>query len=183
MYHIKDDKRMVQSAEILLASLCRYCKSNAFNDLTIAELSRSSGLGRSTIYRLFDNIYDIVEYGCDRFAETLVKNYKDRKDSTGFTRNSFLLFSLEQWMSASDLVELLIACKRPDIMHNSMKKFSEGVPAVRDMENVSETEKRYIEATIGATFASIIVTWIRNGKKETPEEVYHIFMKMMMPGY
>ena len=75
MYHIKNDKRCLRSAALIADALERLLDQKIFADISVSDLQRESGVGRSTFYRLFDNIDDVVTYLVD-------EKFKDGLDSS-----------------------------------------------------------------------------------------------------
>ena len=62
MYHIKNDKRCLKSAERIGDALRSMLDEKPLSDITVTDIQRLSETGRSTFYRLFDNIDDVLLY-------------------------------------------------------------------------------------------------------------------------
>ena len=75
MYHVKNDKRCIRSAESIMNALEQLMAKKAFLDITITDIQKTAGIGRSTFYRLFDTIDDVVTYMVDREFEEIVRGY------------------------------------------------------------------------------------------------------------
>ena len=65
MYHIKEDKRAQASVELICDGLKRCLKEKSFESVTISDIQRVSGVSRSTFYRNFDRIEDVLALMCD----------------------------------------------------------------------------------------------------------------------
>lgn len=76
MYHIKEDKRAKASVELICDGLKRCLKEKSFESVTISDIQRVSGVSRSTFYRNFDRIEDVLALMCDRvFVEAFLSDY------------------------------------------------------------------------------------------------------------
>lgn len=65
MYHISKDKRTIESARLIYEGLLECLKTKAFDQITVSDLQKESGVARSTFYRAFDNISDVLYWKCD----------------------------------------------------------------------------------------------------------------------
>lgn len=72
MYHISKDKRSIQSANFIYHGLLQCLAHKSFDQITITDVQKASGVARTTIYRCFDNLSDILYWRCDLcFREAL----------------------------------------------------------------------------------------------------------------
>ena len=65
MHHIKNDKRTLQSADLLYQGLLACLKEKPLAEVTVTDLQRASGVARSTFYRSFDDVSDVLAWQCD----------------------------------------------------------------------------------------------------------------------
>ncbi len=78
MYHIKEDKRAKASVELICDGLKRCLKEKSFESVTISDIQRVSGVSRSTFYRNFDRMEDVLALMCDRvFEEAFASDYSN----------------------------------------------------------------------------------------------------------
>ncbi len=54
MYHISNDKRIKQSSELIWNGLLKCLESKPFENITITDLQKTSGVAKTTFYRSFD---------------------------------------------------------------------------------------------------------------------------------
>ena len=66
MYHIKHDKRAQAATELICAGLLACMKEKPFARITITDVQRASSVSRSTFYRNFDCLEDVLVLLCDR---------------------------------------------------------------------------------------------------------------------
>lgn len=114
MYHIARDKRAERSAELLYKGLMDCMKKKSFSEITITDLQTASGVARTTFYRAFDNISDILYWKCDICFKTVLESAAPAM----FTDEPALaLHYFRYWIKHSDILELLIKINRQDIIY------------------------------------------------------------------
>ena len=75
MYHIKNDKRARASTELICAGLLACMKEKPFARITITDVQRASTVSRSTFYRNFDCLEDVLALLCDRGFQAVFSEY------------------------------------------------------------------------------------------------------------
>ena len=105
-----------------LLSLCCACLLKSFSAVTFTDLQKASGVGRSTIYRLFDTTADILAYGCDSFAEKVNDRYKDLTKNEEPSKRDVALFVFESLSSEHELLNAIMESRREDLLARSMQK-------------------------------------------------------------
>ena len=78
MFHIKPDKRSQTSANLIVEGLFECMRTKNFSEITITDLQKVSTVSRTTFYRLFDKISDVLEFQCENiFEKTVLNMYKN----------------------------------------------------------------------------------------------------------
>lgn len=68
------DARARRSAELLYNGLMECLGHAKMTDITVTAVAHSSGCGRSTLYRLFDNPSDIAQWKCGQIMLLFVSS-------------------------------------------------------------------------------------------------------------
>ncbi|MEO0595830.1 MAG: hypothetical protein AAF126_06955, partial [Chloroflexota bacterium] len=121
MYHIKDDQRSIRSAEMLYEGLEKLLQTTSFDAIKVKDLVESSHVGRTTFYRNFDVIEDILQFRCDQVATELLgylhayhQRHPHESDMT------LLKPVLRYFYLHSELIELLIKAKRMHLFEQAL---------------------------------------------------------------
>ena len=69
MYHVGSTKRSRDSAELIYYGIVICSQHQPLDSITIAEIQRTTGVARTTFYRSFDNISDVLEWKCDQYYQ------------------------------------------------------------------------------------------------------------------
>ena len=177
MYHISKDKRAIQSSELIYNGLLECIKKKPFDQITVSDLQKASGVARTTFYRAFDNISDVLYWKCDTCFYEVLGNYHPKlfECEIDLARHYF-----QYWMNHSDILELLIQINRQDIIYACHVKNAEilqerfgSIPGLR-----IEHGNYFIAIRTGFTI-SVLTAWLRGGRKETPEELIEIIEEQL----
>lgn len=103
MYRIEKDKRKTQSAQLICKGLEELMRTSNYNDITVTQIINSSGIGRATFYRLFDDKSDVVLYRMETVFTELLGRLGPETDSNVVVESLFDL-----WLSQKGLFLSLI---------------------------------------------------------------------------
>lgn len=169
MYHISHDKRAVQSADLIYHGLLQCLAHKPFDQVTVTDVQKASGVARTTIYRCFDNLSDILYWRCDLcFREAL-----HCVAPTGAPEEwALMLGYFTYWTEHSEILKLLIDINRQDILYTchmqNAKTLEQNYGPLPGMDDV---RGRYFMAIRTGVTISVLKVWLDTGRKEAPEEL------------
>ena len=177
MYHISDDKRAARSSELIYGGLLECLKKKPFDQITISDLQKSSGVARSTFYRAFDNISDILYWKCDACFYEVLGSYQpnQQQGELDLIRHYF-----EYWMDHSDILDLLLQINRQDIIYACHMKNAQILQQRYGQlpENTTAHGDYFIAIRTGFTI-SILTVWLQGGRKESAGELVKIIEEQL----
>lgn len=176
MYHIKADKRSQTSARLICEGLVECMQKKEFTQITITDVQRASSVGRSTFYRLFDNMSDVLQYICDKHIE---KTLNDLEKSSDITVDEFMIKCIKLLMENGAIITALTSSDRSDLLYKAIKSKTIEIRDILSQrynidptEQMSEIQISYFLGMIISAMAGILAVWNRNGRVESAEEVY-----------
>lgn len=173
MYHIKNDQRSIRSSEMLYTGLAKLMKEKEFIDITVTDLVEAANVGRTTFYRNFDEIEDILHLRNDQVFEGLRKyvgEYRERNRSGA--RSELLKPILRYFYLNSEIIELLTKAYRIDIFQDSFSKLLEPFkPLLRSIHDVEEVYIDYLIAINTGVITNILTYWIQSEKAQAPDDL------------
>ncbi|MGN0035027.1 MAG: hypothetical protein ACI364_04810, partial [Coriobacteriales bacterium] len=177
MYHVKNDARSLKSAEMFYQGLLVCLETTPLDKVSVIDVQRASGAGRSTFYRNFDAVVDILQWKCDaRFSEAIDRYAASVEQGR---HENLLLFMLRYWMKRSDVIEALLAAGRVDVVYRSFLDSRSVVKTHLQNRGAAAPDERldrYFTAVSAGLFISIMDAWIAGGKKENPEQVARVVL-------
>lgn len=172
MYHISRDKRSAQSAELIYRGLEQCLEKKSFDQITVTDVQKASGVARTTIYRCFDNLSDILYWRCDLvFREAL-----HCVEPTGIPNELELMEGyFAYWTAHSDILKLLMDIKRQDIIYACHMKNAKALEqSYGTLPGMDETKARYFLSIRTGVTISVLKAWLEGGRKETARELVEI---------
>ncbi len=173
MYHIKNDQRSIRSCEMLYEGLAELMREQPFNSIKVKDLVEVAKVGRTTFYRNFDEIEDILRLRSDQIFEGLIAYFGAYIQINGHESPTALLKPLLRYFYLnSEIIELLMIANRLDIAQASFRRVLEPFTSLR--EKIYGAEAEYVDyvLTIRIGMAvNILVHWIETGKKQAPDEL------------
>lgn len=172
MYHISKDKRAMQSSELIYNGLLECIRKKPFDQITISDLQKASGIARSTFYRAFDNIADVLYWKCDTCFREVLCSFEPSKFPSEL---ELAQHYFSYWMEHSDILALLIEINRQDIIYACHMKNAKALEqSFGTLPGIDETNARYFMAIRTGVTISVLKAWLDGGRKETTDELLEI---------
>lgn len=178
MYHIKDDKRSRASAELIYQGLAQILRWKPFDFVTVTDVLRISGVGRATFYRNFDNLIDVLQMKCDQCFQEVLTRYLE-EHTTAQEPQAFLIHFFRYWIEHRELLELLVAMNRQDIIYASHFKYSTPITA-RFLPEVDTKSEEYVYFMTMRTSITVgvLTAWVKTGRSKTPEQLVELLIRL-----
>lgn len=172
MYHIRNDKRAAQSAELIYRGLMQCMEKKPFAQITISDIQRASTVACSTFYRASDDPVDVLYWRCDLcFREALCTFVPNGS----FCEADLIRHYLSYWMAHSDILTLLTHINRQDIIYTCHMKNARLLEAsFGALPGLDARNARYFISLRTGMTLGFLKAWLEGGQKETEEELMQI---------
>lgn len=181
MYHIKNDQRAIRSSRMLYEALAQLMRQQPYDSITVTQLVAAAKLGRTTFYRNFDEIEDILHMRCDQVVDELIAYViAYRQENRSLEPGTLIKPMLRYFYLHSEIIDLLLQAKRIDILQDSFRERAKGMRA--RMVQLIQLPEEYAEyrAEIRISLIIAIVThWVKTGKRQAPDELADNLKAMM----
>lgn len=173
MYHIKDDKRAIQSSQWIYDALVQLMNIRDFDDITVADLTEQAKVGRTTFYRAFDSIEDVLMMKCDEkfrdFSLYLVEYFQSRNQNI---EPPFIVPFLRFWYVNPTILKLINKANKSEIIKKSfLTMISQLKNSIDFTQFIPEENRSYFVEIRFAMFSTILNEWIRNDMNVPPDEL------------
>lgn len=179
MYHIKKDKRSVHSAKVLYQALVQELKLNQLDQISVSTLVKKAMVGRSTFYRNFDEPADILQWKCDSLFQHVMDKFKHKLDQGSSGRFDFIREVFEYGRQHYEVLEVLIANSRIDIIENSTRSITDYLKRNDDTKVVSSPYYQYSINIRLSILVGLMITWIHRGKEESIDDLIQILIRTL----
>lgn len=167
MYHIKDDKRAHQSAALLCAGLAGSLEEKPYKEISITEVCASCGVARTTFYRLFDTLDDVLLYQFDALFEKALRK-RGAKEPDGISYAKLLLDTV---MQDKALTAAIVSSGRNDLFDFAARAKENAI--LRELRlDIGEGDRLYCTPMLNAMAAAVLRTWAVGGCRESADELY-----------
>ena len=170
MYHIKPDKRSQASALEIVRGLEICLKNKPLKEITVTDLHRITGISRATFYRLFDTPEDVLHYQFAQMAEESLVNHSDNWQENP---DKLMEGTIAQGMQNNEFLKAVVANGRFDLLYlyteQNFRVLDEKAAILpKGMEPI---EREYVLSQLSMAMVAILITWSKNGRKESPGEI------------
>lgn len=185
MYHIKNDKRSIQSSQWIYNALAQLIIEKNYEDIKVTEIVEKAKIGRTTFYRNFDAIDDVLRMKCDETFDNLYKYIVDYYNDNGVSgKTLFIKPLLRFWYFNSEIMELLLKANKLDIINDSaIKIFDAFDPDIWPRSSAINNHPDYFISLQSGIFISILSQWIKNGKDIPPDDLADLIVKQIIESF
>lgn len=178
MYHIKNDKRSIQSSKWIYSALEALMQEKEYSEITVTDIVNKANLGRTTFYRNFDTIDDILKMKLDEKFEGLTQYLRDNyKPMISGNNTVFLKPLLKYWYVNSHIIELLIQANKTELIYSSLKTLINNYKSfIIKPNNNSFANINFIIELKATIMVNILQEWIKTNMSITPDELSDIII-------
>lgn len=176
------DRRILNSKRKLKETLLLLLKKNKLKDVTVLELCKKANINRTTFYKYYTDVDDLV----NKIEKELIENLK--KEIKDINRNYLLTYTTKIISTIKKEQEIYI----PLLCENGDYTFLKRILKLVYKESITEWQKLLKKATtedleniynfiVDGTIG-IINSWIKNNCQEEQEKISIFINKICMSG-
>lgn len=176
------DRRILNSKRKLKETLLLLLKKKKLKEITVLELCKNAHINRTTFYKYYKDVDDLV----NKIEITLIENLKKEIDS--IKRNYLLSYTTK----IIEIIKKEQVLYVPLLSENGDHTFLEKILKLVYKESIAEWQKLLKKATtedleniynfiVDGTIG-IINAWIKNNCQEEPEKISIFINKICMSG-
>lgn len=176
MFQKKKDKRALQSSQWIYDALKELMNEKSYETITVIDIVNKANIGRTTFYRNFKSIDDVLREKCTQTFEDF-RNYCFQYYKNNFNEDkTFLKPFLRYWYDNSEIIELLIKANRENIIKEYLSKeiyYFLNIASITENTIISNHLNYFVEMRVSNSL-SILTEWIKNNKNIPPDELAEI---------
>ena len=153
MYELAKHKKSLESQKKIYKGLREILKTKPLNEVTVTDIKNQCHISRSTFYRNFNNVIDVLD--------VMLEFFYNRYLESRIGRENQLLYFFEYWQYHKDLINI-ISSQNQNLIKNCMKRHEKDIK-----------ENPYLFDVKYSILTSILCEW-SNSKKGTPLELMKI---------
>lgn len=178
MRKIKENQNNSQVKNYIFTALILLMEQNDYQSITVTDIAKKAGVSRMTYYRTYSSKEDILIQYFNDTASKLLAEIKSCPDITLYQLAvSFFTFfqehgSIVPLLKKANLLETLF-----DNFIHSLQHFYIEIIGRTKIDSLSNYHLHYSAGGISL----VLLLWIENGYKETPEEMALLITSFMTP--
>lgn len=172
----KPNAGKVRSMQRISEALFSLMREKSFSQISVTELCDAAGLVRKTFYRNFQTKTAIVEYRLDEIFDD-IRNRFDADTSA----KVMLLYAFERAACDPDFVRIFTDPDLKPVVVDKIRDFVESSfgETLRSTVSFSPPLADFYTTFIADGIISLIRTWERGGKKQSPEVMAELARRLM----
>lgn len=189
----RSESKFNHTAEKMEKALLTLLTKKSFSSITIAEICKEAGVNRSTFYSHYDNTSDLLRDSKETFIHHFLEMVKEsspkaKEASSDYGRivsRGFLIPFLDQIRKNRVFFNVYVENFHTFNGEEDDKEFMGRIvlPALKSHGITDEVKARYIARYLLNGIYAIIMEWVGDGCKETPELIADIIMACGKPGF
>lgn len=148
--------------DCITTALIKQMKTQSFDKISITELVEIAGVSRVSFYRNFKSKQDVLEKHLIKLIQEWGKEFEEKNDITYFSESL-----LRHYYKYKEFYLLLNRQGLSSLIYENIRLASK----VDESQNNVE---RYAKSSVAGAVFGWIDEWLRQGMKETPEEILAI---------
>lgn len=150
MVELKKNKKAFESQTRIYKSLRRLLLTKPLAEIKVQDISEECGISRSSFYRNFKNVVEVLEVMLDYFYNRYLEERENKSDQ--------LLFFFQYWANHRDLINI-VSNQNESILKDCLKRY--------DKNSYDDPFTLDLKASL---LASLLTMWSYN-KKYTPDDM------------
>ncbi len=149
-------------------------KEKPVNKITISEVCEKTGIRRQTFYYHFADLPELIEWTCYVEVESVLKQNRDYSSwEAGFLdifklakKEKSFIMNIYHGVSVSLLEDYMRRLTFPLLKH-VVDEVAENLK----IDDVTQTDKEFIERFYTSAFVDIVISWVDKDMKDDPKEI------------
>lgn len=180
------DRRQRKSREAIFSAFNQLLTQKKYTDITVQEIIDNADVGRSTFYSHFDTKDALLEEMCTELFDHVVSDHDQAEETHDFSGEendtesiiTHILYHLKDnqkniiGILSGESGEMFLRFFKQYLIHVFEDELHEEIKQ-------SDVPDDYLYHIISCVFVDTLHWWIKNGMKQTPEEVERYFRHVM----
>lgn len=146
-----------------------------YDDITVKDICKTSGVSRMSFYRYYNKKDDIfIDYCDERFAE-FYENFKKLEKRTA---QKFILGMFDYFEKNARQLTILKKAKKETLLMQQFDSYSRYCIASWKPIRETDSYSSVVPSFLSGGFFNVLMAWVNEGMKEPKEEVAEKLFKL-----
>ena len=184
------DRRQIKTRQAIFSAFTKLLETKRYEKITVQEILDKANIGRSTFYAHFETKDELLKAVCRELFGHIIDSTMDKTHTHGLYTNGdappsvfcHLLQHLEE--NDNNILELL-SCESSEIF---LRYFKDSLNELVQTQFVSHSRRQnqdlpqdFLVNHISGSFVEMVLWWLKDQKRHTPEELDRYFRAVVLP--
>lgn len=183
------DRRQQKTRDAIFNAFSRLLSQKSFSKITVQEIIDAANVGRTTFYAHFETKDDLLREMCTEIFEHVFSDTLHAENTHDFSLSvekpdaliTHILYHLRD--NKKNILGVL-SCESGELFLRFFRQYLNKTLVCRMVEGGkpnSDIPKEFLIDHISGSFVGMVQWWIKNGLKQSPEEMTKYFLFVTMP--
>ena len=162
--------RRTETKEKIHAAFCTLLETKAIEKITIKEICTQANINRTTFYNRYGSQYDVLQEIIDEYIKKTA-TYALNNYHNGSNFLEWLTDILSYIKTNRQLTNIILESKNTSLLNYVKINLPDFTSVMISSDNIFSSDNIYISTFIEYGTLGIILEWIKDGYKISPEKV------------
>ena len=184
------DRRQQKTREAIFHAFSTLLEKKSYNHITVQEILDTANIGRSTFYAHFETKDELLNAVCKELFGHIIDSAMDKTHIHGLYSNeempqSVFCHLLQHLQENDNNILGLLSCESSEIF---LRYFKDSLNELVQTQFVNHNRKQnqdlpqeFLVNHISGSFVEMVLWWLKDKKKHTPEELDYYFRAVIEP--
>ena len=184
------DRRQQKTREAIFHAFSTLLEKKSYNHITVQEILDTANIGRSTFYAHFETKDYLLKSLCEELFGHIIDSAMDKTHIHGLYSNeempqSVFCHLLQHLQENDNNILGLLSCESSEIF---LRYFKDSLNELVQTQFINHNRKRnqdlpqeFLVNHISGSFVEMVLWWLKDKKKHTPEELDYYFRAVIEP--
>jgi len=184
------DRRQIKTRQAIFSAFTRLLETKRYEKITVQEIIDEANIGRSTFYAHFETKDELLNVVCKELFGHIIDSAMDRTHSHGLyskeaAPQSVFCHLLQHLQENDNNILELLSCESSEIFLRYFKDSLNELIQTQVMNHhhrqQQDLPQDFLVNHISGSFVEMILWWLKNKKKHTPDELDRYFRAVIEP--
>lgn len=184
------DRRQQKTRAAIFAAFSALLAEKSYNKITVQEIIDGANVGRTTFYAHFETKDELLKALCEELFGHIISSAEDCTHTHGLYSDknapeSVFCHLLQHLQEDENNILALLSCESSEVFlryfKNSLNELIQNQFVNQNRKNNTDIPQDFLVNHISSSFVEMVLWWIKNQTKQTPEELDRYFRAVIEP--
>ena len=184
------DRRQKKTRAAVFRAFSELLSKKNYSAITVQEIIDAADIGRTTFYAHFETKDDLLKALCAELFDHIIRSAADSTHthglySDGSAPESVFCHLLQHLAENGNNILGLLSCESNELFlryfKDSLNELVRSQLPDRESRGQAQLPEGYLVNHISSSFVETVLWWVKNGLKQSPEEMSACFLAVIAP--